>query len=189
MADAHPKTPVPPTLHEAAVERLCLRDARTLAPLPDADLDQAVASLRTSRQVAEQIVELVGAVRTDPNRTTATKAVELRRVVPLAAQRAAKALDAATNRLTRAIAELEAQMTPRSPSSPEAVAAAVDERDEATVAAVLRGGALLSGMDVREHRGLAERWRAKAHPEASARAGKLRKAGGALERAGLSLIG
>ena len=190
---------VPPSLHEAEVERHYPRDPITLEQQPDDDMRVLSAAMASARRNAEQLAELATALRNDRTRTPEAQALELRKAAMSLGEKAARNLDGARQRVGEALKRIETETSapppPRDavalqieaelrsklsalPASDRraAIAAAIRSGDDTIVGAVLRGPAMLSGMDQTEQDYTRLQWRQIRHPEKAARIDRLAKA-------------
>jgi hypothetical protein len=205
-----PATRPPLALHEAGVDRYQPRDPRTQEVILDPDLTAASAAMKIARGAAEQLAAAADALARDPSRTPATAGIELRRLAPVAGERATKALDVAGDRLRRAIVDIGERTAPAGPKTAEAVQLAAEVRaavakmsaadrstflaeataagDELTIGAVIRAPGILSGLSAPAQEALRAGWRAARHPAEAARAERLSRALAVVEGAGEAAV-
>lgn len=201
----------PPDIHEAAVEQHYAR-----APDGGVESDAAIAALATAvrmtRLNSEQLAAFAETLGKD--RLTAPDAarLKLRDTALKLAEATAKKLDDAKAAVQREIEEidtltgtppalrdqfsagLEAEIRARLASMPEkardeAVNKAFTEKDAGIIAAVLRGPALLVGMNQSKQSIIRHRYRHTFHPNEAARLKRLTAALEATERSGRSFLG
>ncbi len=202
---------VPPSLHEAMVERHIALDPITRAQLPDTDISGLAAAMAASRRSAEQIAELARMLLADQSRTPEAAALELRKNALAVGEKAARVLDTARARVGAVIKLLDAEtFSPPPPRdavalalesevrgtlarmTPEkrrkAIALALNGGDETICGAVLRAPAMLTGMDDNELAHTRLRWRLSRHPEKAGRMERLQKAAEDADRGGNLLM-
>lgn len=198
---------VPPSLHEAFVDRHQARDPITRELLPDEELRTLSRAMASARLQAEQLSELATAMRADRTRTPEAAAVELRKAALTIGEKAARSLDGARERALRTLRQIEAEtMVPPPPRDAVAlqieaevrakldrlpedkrrsvISTALTGGDDGIIGAVLRGPAMLSGLDQMEHEVLRLRWQQARHPEKAAKMERIGKALEDVERGG-----
>jgi hypothetical protein len=178
--------------------------------IPDADLDGAVRALASARGEAERVASLAAALSRDPTQTPDAAALRLRENALSAGERAANVLDAARSGLLAAIDRLDAQtaappqLLGAGPVEVEIRAAlrgmskgaraaaltqAFHDGDDQTLGAALRGVPLTAGLEKGEQEHWRTRYRYERRRLEAERADRLRKALGAIDRAGTGFVG
>ncbi|TBC94160.1 hypothetical protein ELH26_09110 [Rhizobium leguminosarum] len=201
----------PQDIHEAAVEQHYAR-----APSGEVEKDAAIASLatavRTTRINSESLAGYADTLAKDRLMSPDAARLKLRDNALKLAEATAKKLDEAKALVQRQIEEidaltgtppalrdqlsagLEAEIRARLATMPEkardeAIGKAFAEKDKNIIAAVLRGPALLVGLNQARYDMVRHRYRTTFHPEETERRKRLAAALDATERSGRSFIG
>ncbi|MFC3078202.1 hypothetical protein ACFODL_08910 [Phenylobacterium terrae] len=204
-----PQLAVPLTIDPDQVAPLYARDSETGQTIPDPAIEAAASALTVARSQAMAIADLASRLDADPSRTSAARALELRRAALRAGERAAEALDRARSVAQTERAELDAA-TSAPPIPPgagalesevraalrampageraKALAAAISAGESLIAGAVLRAPGLLSGLSADELELHRANYRRLHHPGAADRLDRVGRALAALDRAGEALV-
>lgn len=197
---------ISPSIHEAFIEQCRAKDAP-----PDAELDAMHDAVRACRLAAEQATSATERIMASPMNTAAANATRARSTGFELAFSATKMIDAARDRATATIERLErATCSPPEPvdarmqllhgeirsallrmtdeARQKAVSDAITAGDDVTVAAVLHGPQMLTGIGSAARELFRDRWRRSKFPAELDRVERLRKATIAADRAARLLI-
>lgn len=202
---------IPASLSELFIHQQYAIDPTTRQPIPDAELEALTDALRTAREVAEQAETVTGQVMASQLYTVAANRKRAREFSLKLLESATRKIDVARSRAQAAVDKIEqSTATPPPPKDAtqallhgeirsalarmtdkerrDAISGALGSGDETTVAALLHGPTLLTGVGPMERESYRRTWQQKRFPAEVDRARRLRSALTATDRGGSLLI-
>lgn len=203
---------IPLDLNEAFVDRHAEIDPTTGAPVADPVLSGLSSAVKLAREQATVLANFEKAALADRTQTAEANVLRIAAAAGKTGKRVADQLDAARTRAKTEIANIEkrtgsppppkdslalaieseirarlAAMGPKERA--DAIATAKAENNEAVIAAVLRGPAMLTGLGAAQLEGIRHHYRMRFHSADYARLERLTKAVDAMERSGRLFVG